>query len=396
MIRNVVCLLTALMSVSAAGQNVLEAAQEKALTPLELLGQRLYHDNRFSSPGSNFEASCNSCHIAPGTPGRDRMYADVLALSMAPATKQGARATTKRNTPTLMDAGFMPMLNHDGSYTSLEALIRDKITGAQFGWEAGGADRAMEEIHNMILLDRGETSSATRSYPEAFQAVHEVSIDTLSREAVIDLVVDTLSAYVRSIESTRTSPYDAWAYMNRIPNVVDIENGDDPSAFAGRIFGNLMNQEGRLVVKVPEGFGLDAYNGMKTFYRYAGMERVGNCVACHYPPRFTDFALHDIGDGQKIKTPTLRDLSRTDPYLHDGSEESLEAVIRRKMELAERARADELDASADAYKGMYLVEEDIPNLVAFLKTLDDVGPSHYRELVLENVTVLKGPFDPNF
>ena len=66
----------------------------------------------------------------------------------------------------------------------------------------------------------------------------------------------------------------------------------------------------------------------------------GNCVACHVGPNFTDEQLHntgvafltgaasDRGGGSgNFKTPTLRELERSAPYMHDGSLATLEAVI---------------------------------------------------------------------
>ena len=66
----------------------------------------------------------------------------------------------------------------------------------------------------------------------------------------------------------------------------------------------------------------------------------GNCTACHVGPNLTDEKLHntgvawrggrltDIGAGQgNFKTPTLREVARTAPYMHDGSLATLEEVI---------------------------------------------------------------------
>src|SRR6185503_10794321 len=66
----------------------------------------------------------------------------------------------------------------------------------------------------------------------------------------------------------------------------------------------------------------------------------GNCTACHVGPNLTDERLHntgvawregklaDLGAGQgNFKTPTLRDISRTAPYMHDGSLATLEDII---------------------------------------------------------------------
>ena len=65
-----------------------------------------------------------------------------------------------------------------------------------------------------------------------------------------------------------------------------------------------------------------------------------NCVACHVGPNFTDERLHntgiawrdgrfaDPGGGQgNFKTPTLREVTRTAPYMHDGSLATLEDVV---------------------------------------------------------------------
>ena len=70
----------------------------------------------------------------------------------------------------------------------------------------------------------------------------------------------------------------------------------------------------------------------------------GNCTACHVGPNFTDEKLHntgvawreggrgghlaDIGGGRgDFKTPTLREIARTGPYMHDGSLQTLEDVV---------------------------------------------------------------------
>jgi cytochrome c peroxidase len=65
-----------------------------------------------------------------------------------------------------------------------------------------------------------------------------------------------------------------------------------------------------------------------------------NCIACHVGPNFTDERLHntgvawrdgrftDAGAGQgNFKTPTLREIARTAPYMHDGSLATLQEVI---------------------------------------------------------------------
>ncbi|MFV0445240.1 MAG: cytochrome-c peroxidase, partial [Planctomycetaceae bacterium] len=87
-----------------------------------------------------------------------------------------------------------------------------------------------------------------------------------------------------------------------------------------------------------------AERGRKLFFGKA------NCAACHSGPNFTDNAFHNIGVGWNaknksfsdigreeqsklggdkgaFKTPTLREIARTAPYMHDGSMKTLEEVI---------------------------------------------------------------------
>ena len=111
----------------------------------------------------------------------------------------------------------------------------------------------------------------------------------------------------------------------------------------------------------------------------------GGCSACHIGPNFTDERFHNTGvawrDGQIIdegrygvsnnppdhgafKTPTLREIARTAPYMHDGSLSTLEDVVqfysgggRQNPNLAPEIRPRNF------------TEEEKHALVAFLKTL---------------------------
>jgi cytochrome c peroxidase len=90
------------------------------------------------------------------------------------------------------------------------------------------------------------------------------------------------------------------------------------------------------------------HSGNSPFDRYAAGDRrgldvfrtKGRCITCHIGPNFTDEKLHntgiawngerytDLGGGRgDFKTPTLREVSRTAPYMHDGSLATLENVL---------------------------------------------------------------------
>jgi len=108
----------------------------------------------------------------------------------------------------------------------------------------------------------------------------------------------------------------------------------------------------------------------------------GNCTACHKYPNFADGAYHNLGVGMdadepdlgryvvtglegdkgRFKTPTLREIHRTAPYMHDGSEKTLEAVV----EFYVKGGLDNpyLD---EEMKKLELTEQEKEDLVTFMK-----------------------------
>jgi mono/diheme cytochrome c family protein len=188
------------------------------------------------------------------------------------------------------------------------------------------------------------------------------------------------SAGVHRLTSTNRSKYDAFAYVNRIPEKpYDDETAED---FAGRIMGRLANLEGRILLKAPKGMDQLAYNGFKTFLRYEGKESVGNCAACHTPAGFSDGKSHavTIGSDQAAKpiaspTPSLRNLV--------SREVDIRAALLKKLETSAKKRAGNAKNVSDAYAAMTLNEKDIPGIVAFLKLLEDVPDAQFRKLILD-------------
>ncbi|HEY2574187.1 MAG TPA: cytochrome c peroxidase [Verrucomicrobiaceae bacterium] len=109
------------------------------------------------------------------------------------------------------------------------------------------------------------------------------------------------------------------------------------------------------------------------------------CTQCHGGPMLSDFKLHFIGvtdgtkDGQReFRTPTLRNLRRTAPYMHNGSLATLEDVLVFYDQLSDAVSEtlDGGDASAQPpldplLKQLSLRPEDFPALLAFFDALDD-------------------------
>ena len=150
-----------------------------------------------------------------------------------------------------------------------------------------------------------------------------------------DEIARALASYVRSILSG-DSPFDRFI------------NGD------------------RTALTLEQQAGLQLFRGK------------ANCTACHVGPNFTDERLHntgvawrdgrfaDAGAGQgNFKTPTLREIARTAPYMHDGSLATLEGVI------------DYYDRGANQGPGLdpeirplRLSATEKQNLIAFLRGLN--------------------------
>ena len=155
-------------------------------------------------------------------------------------------------------------------------------------------------------------------------------------------LADALAAYVRTIVSG-DSPYDHY------------------------LFGNSK------ALSEDEIAGLRIFRGK------------GNCTACHTGPTLTDEDFHNTGvawrgeefldEGQiavtgspedrgKFKTPTLREIARTAPYMHDGSVAALEDVIDFYSDGA--TNNPNLDREI---RPLHLTQTEKQQLRAFLRTL---------------------------
>jgi cytochrome c peroxidase len=87
------------------------------------------------------------------------------------------------------------------------------------------------------------------------------------------------------------------------------------------------------------------------------MVRAG-CKTCHEPPHYEKKDVEDIGSGGKFKVPSLRSVSRTAPYFHDGRYQTLEQTVRAMWEYVQKAGTSEK-----------LTDDDLRDLVEFLKIL---------------------------
>lgn len=186
---------------------------------------------------------------------------------------------------------------------------------------------------------------------------------------------------VHRLEVETTSPYDAFAYLNRLPT--EFRKGESAVEFAGMVlYSRLANQEGRVEVKLVAGLNRSGYYGYKTFLRSWPEEGAGtgSCVVCHKPPSFADDKKYIVDESGEAKAvPTLRNLK--------DSGKDIEAIIRQKIKMAEMARAGDAEGIDEAYKTIELSDSDVKGLVEFIGALNETPKEGFRDLIL-NATVL--------
>jgi cytochrome c peroxidase len=425
----------ALLSVSA----IVQSQTARDASAEARLGSRLFHDDRFSAPAGDLMNSCSSCHLFDEDPQGIRARADFFSRSWVPFRMEDPRRDALRNAPTIFDAALMPSLHFDGEFTSLEGLVKGTLLGRPMGWLEGEQARALDLVRQVVLSD--QPKGHQESYRSQFKNIYSVSVDSLSREEVVNLVAKAISAYMRPMKSERSTPYDRFIAANKLAASPAV--GEHAKEFGKRTLARIASLEASRQIKLPAGFGPAALKGLKTFLATSGSSSVGNCVACHAPPLFTDFSFHNIGVSQReydhvhgegsfadleipgapravrpsaqfretpvakkpgwadlghwnfadlkksplrkasesdeqflnrmiatFKTPTLRNLDFSPPYMHTGGFPTIESALAELMRLSDMARAGEVREADEELAKIRISEADVPALISFLKSLN--------------------------
>ena len=272
------------------------------------LGHMLYFDTRLSADNT---VSCATCHNP------EKGWSDGMPVSTGIKGQQGTR-----NAPTVVNSTYMFSQFWDGRAPNLEEQSKGPIINpVEMGMEAH--DLAVANIKN------------TPGYLPLFQKA-------FGEEPNIENIAKAIASFERTILGGN-SKFDRF------------QNGDE----------NALNPEEKL--------------GMELFFGKA------NCTRCHVGATFSDSQFHNLGVGMDkekpdlgryeiskkeedkgaFKTPTLRDVSRTAPYMHDGSQTTLEEVIEFYDIGGEKN--PHLDINM---KPLGLTPEEKKALVAFMKALD--------------------------
>jgi len=327
--------------------------EDNPQTPEKIaLGEQLFHDMRFSTTG---DVSCATCHDA------DKAFTD----SPLKTSEGIEKKTGTRNAPTVVNAAYFGSQFWDGRSPSLEDQALHPFTNPV---EMGLPN------HDPIL----EVIRSDADYVEAFDEVFGVT----AVEITMDEVTKAIAAFERT-QIAGDSPFDRYYFRG--------ENGA------------LTEQQKR---------------GLELFVNE------GRCVSCHVIEQtqalFTDNRFHNIGVGintiqedvpeladefleadmnlaevdvkvlsdrrtselgrfavshgfddlGSFKTPTLRNIAVTAPYMHDGSVDTLREAVVHYNNGGVTNEGDPInDFLSGGIRPLNLTDEQIEDLVAFMEAL---------------------------
>lgn len=272
-------------------------------------GKQLFFDVRLSVDNS---VSCASCHLP------ERAFTDGRVKGEGVFGR-----TSMRNVPTLLNIVYQPHFMFDGAVPTLEmqALVPLKDTN-----EMGNDIQQL--IHKL---------SAIPEYQALALALYGRDFDAF-------VLTRALGNFQRSLIS-QYSPFDKW-YFN----------------------------------KDATDFSSSAERGYRIF-----SEKL-YCTSCHTPPAFTTYEILNNGidtlnldeglfritgnsvDIGKFKVPTLRNISLTAPYMHDGSIENLYDLIQYYSKGGYKHQNQDL-----RIKPFELNAEEVEDLIHFFEALTDTS-----------------------
>lgn len=320
---------------AAAGQ--ITGLDENPMTRAKIeLGRQLYFDTRLSSDST---VSCASCHHP------EKGWAFDTQFGVGVDGQEG-----NRNSPV--------------SYNRI-------LSGKQF-WDGRAAtleEQAIGPIANPIEMAN----------------THDVAVDTLKKipgykvqfdkifgDGVnIENVGKAIATFERAIV-TGPAPYDYYEVVRSFQQQFPAEElkyleEDDPELY----------KKYADALKGAEGMSESARRGREIFF-----SEKGKCTACHAGANFTDELYHNLGVGMDakepdlgrymvtkdekdkgaFKTPTIRNIAQTPPYMHDGSQKTLEEVVEWYV------KGGHPNAYlSDKVQKLNLTQQDKTDLVNFMK-----------------------------
>ncbi len=284
------------------------------------LGRLLYFEPRMSSDQS---VSCASCHSP------DKGFTDRSEVSLGIGKQKGGRSA-----PTVINRAYSTYQFWDGRAASLEEQAKGPLANPL----EMTREKTLDAAHKAAIT----VLKGIPGYVDRFKKVFG------TEDFTIDHVAKAIATFERTVLSGN-APYDR-------------------------------NQNGDTKAMTPE-----QVRGMNVFFNKAA------CDACHLGFNFSDGSYANTGIGMDkpkpdlgryvvtdreedkgaFKTPTLREIEHTAPYMHDGRFRTLEEVIEHYDKGG--IKNPTID---QRMKPLHLTSQDKKDLVAFLHALNGEGWQH--------------------
>lgn len=300
--------------VQKMAKNVFKPLPEPASfeTPLAKLGKKLYYETELSISG---EMSCNSCHML-----------DNYGVDNEPTSPGHKGERGERNSPTVYNAWFHIAQFWDGRAADLVEQAKGPILNPV---EMGMPDEAT--VEKKLKASDEYQSLFAEAFPEEEEKVN----------------YHNMAVAIAEFERTLATPAP----------IDDFLNGKADALTEAQVRGlNTFMNTGCITCHTGPGFGGNMYqkfgliNG--TYWDYTGSERQDE-------GRFA--VTGNEGDKYFFKVPSLRNITKTAPYFHDGSVADLEEAVK---------------IMATTQLNKELSEQEVNDIVSFLEALTGEIPSH--------------------
>jgi len=314
------------------------------------LGNKLFHDKHFSADGT---VSCSTCHN------------DAKAFTDSPLKTSlgiGGQLGT-RNAPTIVNAAYFQTLFWDGRTYSLEDQSRIPPFSA--------IEMGLTSYEPFLDYLRGDNA-----YAEAFKKVFGVEGEMLT----IEHVKKAIASYERSLISGN-SPFDRW-YFGHEGSAISEASKRGFEVFVGQgrcVACHVIEQDHALFTdnryhNVGVGINKIQEEVPRFVDEFQRPRAQVNKLVLHDPKvsEFGRIAIKGVHFDQigAFKTPSLRNIAVTAPYMHDGSLKTLKDVVKHFND----GGMSPGDPSVNLYisggiRPLHLSDQQEDDLVAFLETL---------------------------
>lgn len=303
---------------------------ENVLAEIRQTGKLLFYDPILSG---NNKRSCASCHKPT------EFFTDTTQATSPHFDHQQKLA---RNTPTLVNSVFNHLIMYDGKHISLQAQARDVITNPA---EMNSAEK---ELVKKVM--------SCREYRDAFKKF--VKYTPEEKEVSLSHIVSAITFYYTGF-SNYYAPFDE-AMNDNAPLAEDIKHGF-----------NLFMSKAQCGTChfVPQ------FNGIKPPYVSSEFEVLGVPADTGFKKLSADKGRFDVHEATEMmnafRTGTVRNMSFTKPYMHNGVFNTLEEVIDFYDMGGGAGKKLSVPNQTLASDSLKLTSVEKANLIAFIRSLNE-------------------------